>query len=235
MRALHLLNLAAGPAALFLPPLRQRGFEIDHVDPNLEPLPESLQGYDAVLVCGGTADTHQTDEHPWLTGEVTLLREALDRGVPTIGLCLGAQLLTEAAGGSVYRVAQPEVGWYDVDVHEAAAGDPVLAELPRRFRAVQWHHYACELPDQAVELARNPACVQAFRVGDTAWGTQFHIEVTREVLLDWQRAAPEELARHGYDNGRYQAELERYLPAHEALGRGMAERFADIAADRAAT
>jgi GMP synthase-like glutamine amidotransferase len=233
-RVLHLVNLEGGPAELFLPPLRDRGLTLEDVNPNVEPLPESLAGYDAVLATGGTANTHETDRYPWLDPQVALLQEALHRNIPVFGLCLGAQLLTKAAGGSVHEASEPEVGWRMVDAVPEAGADPVLAAMPPRFAAFQWHHYACEPPAGTPVLAANAVCVQAFRLGEVAWATQFHIEVTREILLDWQRMGPEELASHGYDEARFVEEMDRHLPAHEAIGRDMAVRFAAIVDARAA-
>ncbi len=77
----------------------------------------------------------------------------------------------------------------------------MLADVPDAFMAMQWHRYACELPPGAVELARNSTCLQAFRLGETAWGTQFHIEVTRDILLAWARWGGEDLAAAGYTAG----------------------------------
>jgi GMP synthase (glutamine-hydrolysing) len=228
-RALHIQNEASGPARLFVEELEGRGFEVVTIDARLDRLPESPDGYAAIVSGGGTADTHQTDEHPWLIHEVALLRRAIEAGVPTMGLCLGAQLLTEAAGGTVYRCDPPEVGWFEVEAGPEAAADPVISALPPRFMAMQWHLYACRLPGAAVELARNTTCVQALRIGEAAWGTQFHIETTREILVSWADMAPEELAKFGYDRTRYDAELDRYGPAHEAIGRDMAGRFAEVA------
>ncbi len=153
--------------------------------------------------------------------------------MPVIGLCLGAQLLVLAAGGNVYRTTRPRWAgsrWMSIP---AAAADPVLGAMPERFTALQWHYYGCELPPGAVELARYPVCVQAFRIGEAAWGTQFHIEVTRDILLTWMRWGGEELEKAGYSNERYLAELESHIEAHEAIGRGMADRFAEVAARRA--
>jgi GMP synthase (glutamine-hydrolysing) len=228
-RALHIQNEPSGPARIFVEALEERGFEVVTVDARLDRLPESPEGFAAILSGGGTADTHQTAEHPWLIHEVGLLRGAIAAGVPTMGLCLGAQLLTEAAGGTVYRCDPPEVGWFEVEAGSQAASDPVMGALPQRFMAMQWHLYACELSSAATELARSPVCVQALRVGDAAWGTQFHIETTREILESWADMAPGELQRFGYDRARYDAELDRYGAAHEAIGRDMAGRFAEVA------
>jgi GMP synthase (glutamine-hydrolysing) len=233
VRALHIVNEPSGPGGLFLAPLRLHGCKIDSVDVAQHELPANLAGYDAVISCGGTANTHETDVYPWIDQEIDLLREALRDGVPVIGLCLGAQLLTKAAGGHVHRSDPSEVGWVQVHTNAAAAADPVLGDVPETFTAMQWHHYACELPPGAVELGRNATCLQAFRLGDAAWGTQFHIEVTREILMNWMRWGLPELEEAGYTKERYLAELERNLAAHEAIGRGMAERFAAIAAARA--
>jgi GMP synthase-like glutamine amidotransferase len=233
LRALHIVNEPSGPGGLFLPPLESRGFAIDSVDTAREPLPDTLAGYDAVISCGGTANTHENDIYTWIDPQIELLRGALDDGVPVIGLCLGAQLLTKAAGGSVYRCDPSEVGWVEVQTNGTAKTDPVLGAVPESFMAMQWHRYACELPPGAVELGRNSTCLQAFRLGEVAWGTQFHIEVTRDILLTWARWGGEDLAQAGYSQERYMEELERHLPPHEEIGRGMAERFAEIAATRA--
>ena len=232
MRALHLINQEGGPAALFLPPLVERGFEIDERNPNDSLLPRTLDRYDALLVCGGTANTHETDRYPWLEHEQVLLAEAVERGIPTMGLCLGAQLLAKGTGGEVYAAHPPEVGWHPVETAPEAADDPVLGALPERFMALQWHFYACELPAGAVALARSPVCVQAFRIGQAAWGTQFHIEVTRDILLDWGREGADELLRNGYNADRYRRELDQYLPAHAAIGADMGRRFAAFAEAR---
>jgi GMP synthase (glutamine-hydrolysing) len=230
VRALHLINFTGGPADLFLPPLRARGFAIDDVNPHHDLLPPSLEGYDVLLVTGGTANTHETDRYPWLEPEIDLIREAVAHSTPVIGLCLGAQLLTKAIGGTVYAVERPEVGWHEVRTQPEAADDPVLGALPPSFVAMQWHSYACELPSSARELAANEVCVQAFRAGEAAWGTQFHIEVTRDILLDWQRQGGDELAANGYDEERFAHELDLHLEPHMAIGRDMAERFAAVAA-----
>ncbi len=233
MRALHIVNEPSGPGGLFLAPLRLHGFTIDSVDVAQHELPANLAGYGAVISCGGTANTHEADVYPWIDQEIDLLREALRDGVPVIGLCLGAQMLTKAAGGHVHRSDPSEVGWVQVHTNAAASSDPVLGDVPETFTAMQWHHYACELPPGAVELGRNETCLQAFRLGESAWGTQFHIEVTRDILMTWLRWGKPELEEAGYTEERYLAEMDANLAAHEAIGRGMAERFAAIAAARA--
>ncbi len=231
MKALHLVNLPVAPAGLFLPPLREEGFDIVDVDVSTDPVPETIEGFDAVVVCGGAANTHELERYPWIGHEVDLLRDAIEHDVPVMGLCLGAQLLTVATGGEVYRSAT-EIGWFDVETSPAAADDPVLAALPGRFTALEWHDYACTPAAGATNLARNDTCVQAFRVAPSAWGTQFHIEVTDQLLLNWWDEGQEELRAAGYDQARFTREAAEHHARHQEIGRDMAERFARLAAAR---
>jgi GMP synthase-like glutamine amidotransferase len=147
--------------------------------------PPALDAYGAVLVFGGSMHVDQEDEHPWLREESGWLRELLERRVPTLGICLGSQLIARAAGAWVGPIPVPEIGWSEVELTEAGLEDPVLSALPPRFEAFQWHHYAHELPEGAVALARSPAALQGFRLGEGCWGVQFHPEVTEPQVERW--------------------------------------------------
>jgi GMP synthase-like glutamine amidotransferase len=124
--------------------------------------------------------------------ELGLLRELVDAGVPTLGICLGGELLARALGARV-GPAPEEIGFTQVE--RTAADDPLLRDLPPQFDALQWHSYGFELPDGAVALARNEATLQAFRAGEHAWGLQFHPEVDRAIVAGWaldeRRPVPE--------------------------------------------
>jgi GMP synthase (glutamine-hydrolysing) len=182
---------------------------------------------DALFVFGGSMHVDQNDEHPWLEPEKQFLREALDRGVPILGVCLGSQLLAEVAGAAPHRIREPEIGWYDVEITEAGAADPLLGPLAPSVELFEWHHYAAPLPPGAVELARTPACVQAFRVeGKPAWGLQFHTEVTRENLWSWLDGWENaEAAGTSFDPERIRAASEQRIEGQNEVGRGIAERF----------
>ena len=125
------------------------------------------------------------DPLPWLQSENRFLRLALERQTPLLAVCLGAELLAEAAGGAVRRAPAPEIGWHKVELTDDAATDPVLGGLPLSFEAFQWHSFEFTLPPGAVELARSGICSQAFRVGEKAWGIQFHAEVTLADAERW--------------------------------------------------
>jgi GMP synthase (glutamine-hydrolysing) len=149
------------------------------------PPPRPVDEYRAVFVFGGAMHADQDDRHPWLREENMLIERLLNLGTPLFGVCLGAQLLAKAARAPVGPADRPEIGWHPVELTAAAADDPVLGRLPRRFDAFEWHYYTYGLPGGGVELARSEVCSQAFRLGTAAWGIQFHAEVTEEQIHGW--------------------------------------------------
>lgn len=146
--------------------------------------PRGLHEYAALVVLGGDQNVCERDRHPYLEEELDVIAHWLDGGRPLLGVCLGAQLLAHAAGGEVVRADTPELGWYDVTLTDEGDGDPVLGFGPQPLRAFQWHGYVARPPRGAALLAHSAACLQAFRVG-SAWGVQYHPEVTREIVDGW--------------------------------------------------
>ncbi len=197
-----------------------------------DPLPATLDGIDGVVCLGGEMAALDDAEHPGLVGCRALLAEAVRRRVPTLGVCLGAQLLAAATGGRVASAAAgPEVGPMVVARRDAATGDPLLGGLPLSPLVLQFHgDEIAELPPGAVLLASSPRCPhQAFRVGGAAWGVQGHIETTPELVLDWAAAAPE-LAAHARPGA---LERDHLVAEHEDLEwtwRPVAARFVELAA-----
>jgi GMP synthase-like glutamine amidotransferase len=196
-----------------------------------EPPPDDApRRYGAALVFGGTMQVDQDERHPWLGDERALVGELIDRGVPTLGVCLGAQLLAQVTGADVGPAAVPEYGWHPVELTADGRDDPVLRGAPPRFAAYEGHSYGFSLPPGATLLAHGEGdAVQAYRVGDTAWGIQFHPEVTWPVLEEW-------IARHGaageVDEDALREETRANLPRWTALGRALCGRFVDFAATR---
>ncbi|MEA2408729.1 MAG: hypothetical protein QOE69_2848 [Thermoleophilaceae bacterium] len=182
---------------------------------------------DAVMVFGGSMHVDQNDEFPWLGPEKEFIREALSRGVPILGVCLGSQLLAEAAGASPHRSSDPEIGWYEIEVTDAGAADPLLGPLAPSVELFEWHHYVAPLPPGAVELARTPACVQAFRIeGKPAWGLQFHAEVTSENLNAWLDGwESSEATQTSFDPLAIRTASELRIEEQNEVGRGIAARF----------
>jgi GMP synthase-like glutamine amidotransferase len=136
---------------------------------------------------GGPQDVWEEDLHPWLRDEKAAIREAVERRMPVLGVCLGHQLLADALGGEVGRAARPEVGVMDVELAEAGRTSDFFAGLPERLACLQWHGAEVKrAPEGARVLASSPVtAVQAFSVGDRALGIQFHVEITPTTVSDW--------------------------------------------------
>ncbi|MET0614718.1 MAG: type 1 glutamine amidotransferase [Thermoleophilaceae bacterium] len=200
--------------------------EFDRWVPRAGP-PPGIEDVDALMVFGGSMHVDQNDEHPWLTPEKQFIRDHLERGTPILGVCLGSQLLAEAAGALPFRMPEPEIGWYEIEITSAGASDPVVGPLAPSVELFEWHHYAAPLPPGAVELARTPASVQAFRIeGKPAWGLQFHAEVTRENLFSWLDGWEEAEARAtDFDPDAIRAASELRIEEQNEIGRQLAARF----------
>jgi GMP synthase (glutamine-hydrolysing) len=175
------------PLGTLDPLLKAAGFRIRYVnfgrDPEMRP---TLDKYAALIVLGGPMNSDQIDSYPNLQTEVEVLREAIDRDMSVLGICLGAQLLAKALGGSVCRNPTREIGWCDVELTEEGTKDPVLSTFASRQRVFQWHEDGIQLPGGVSHLARSPASeVQAFRFGEHAYGFQFHLEVDSPLIDRW--------------------------------------------------
>lgn len=175
------------PLGTLDPLLKDAGFRIRYVNfgRDLTARP-SLDKYEALIVLGGPMNADQIDAYPNLATEVELIREALDRDMSILGICLGAQLLGKALGGSVEQLGEREIGWYDVELTAAGESDPVLSSFASTQEVFQWHEDGVALPPGATLLASSDACnVQAYRYGEHAYGFQFHLEVDPSLIERW--------------------------------------------------
>jgi len=232
VRVLSIVHERDAGSGTFADVANERGDELVEWIPAETPAPPPGE-FAATLVFGGGMHVDQEAAHPWLAGEKELLRDLLAARTPTLGVCLGAQLLAEAAGGAAHRAPAPEIGWTPVELTSAAASDPVLGPLPVRFDSFQWHSYEVARPAGAVPLARSARCLQAFRLDATpAWGIQFHAEVTAPTIASWIRdyGREEDAIAAGLDPAALLAESERAIGAWMRLGRGLCGRFLDRAA-----
>ena len=177
---------------------------------------ENLRAGDfaGIVPLGGSRQSWDEERLPYLRDERALLREAVDEGVPVLGICLGAQVLARTLGAEVRPAEQPEVGWLPVEATPGAAGDPQLGHLREPAGVYQWHLDVFDLPDGAVHLARSERSEhQAFRYGERTWGLQFHPEVDLPLYRGWIKnwaGAPE---RMGLDPDALEASIAAGSPA----------------------
>jgi GMP synthase-like glutamine amidotransferase len=198
------------------------------------PLPHSLDGrYAALVILGGPFMPDDDLRAPWLPAARALAREALGTDLPYFGICLGGQLLAQVAGGEVRAEhGTPEAGSTPITLlPDAVADDPLLHSLPGAVTAIEHHVDAVTaLPPAAVWLARSQACPhQAFRVGRSAWGVQFHPEIDAERIAHWN---PDRLARNGFDHAELLARARRDEAAAAEVWRTVAHRFAALVTGR---
>jgi GMP synthase (glutamine-hydrolysing) len=200
VRILALVHQPDAPPGTYADVVRDAGAElavwdVAEAEPSAEPA-----AYDGVIVLGGSAHPDQEDDHPWILRELEVLRGLVRDEVPTLGICLGAQLLARVLGAPV-GPAPEEVGFTEVALTDEARGDPLLGGLPPRFEAFQWHRYGFGLPPGAVSLARNDAGLQAFR-RDRTWAVQFHPEVDGAIAAAWAAYDGAEAPPGDYDAWR---------------------------------
>jgi GMP synthase (glutamine-hydrolysing) len=169
------------------PLLKSAGFRIRYVNfgrhPDAEP---SLEGYNGLVVLGGPMSVNHVERHPHLAAEMRLIEQALQKGLPVLGICLGAQLIAKTLGARVYENDEKEIGWYDVSPTVMARSDPVTAHFREREKLFQWHGDTFDIPEGAVHLASSPLCAsQAFRYGPNVYALQFHLEVDEPMIERW--------------------------------------------------
>jgi GMP synthase (glutamine-hydrolysing) len=230
VRILSLVHQADAGAGVFAEVAAARGADLVEWRPPDAP-PPAPDAFGAALVLGGAMHVDQEEHHPWLLGEKALLRDLLAHRVPVLGVCLGAQLLAEAAGAAPRRAPDPEIGWTEVELAPEAEDDPLFRPLPDCFEAFQWHSYEFPLPPAARPLAISPACLQAYRIGNSAWGIQFHAEVTREDAEAWidDYHSDEDAVRMRVDPDALRRRTRDAIDGWNALGRGLCERFLEAA------
>lgn len=162
-----------------------RGVSFEYADLYSDgtPLPNP-ENYSGLVFMGGPMSAN--DALPWLAREIKWIEQAVRRGQPVLGVCLGAQLIAKALGARVYRNPVKEIGWFDIEFTAEAAGDRLFSAAAGRELVFHWHGETFDLPPGAVHLAFSDACRhQAFRLGQNTYGLQFHLEVTPAMIADW--------------------------------------------------
>lgn len=188
MKLLVLQHIACEHPGILRTFLAEDGISWDAVELNAGEAIPKLEAYDAMWVMGGPMDVWDVDECPWMIEEKRAIRRFVrNLKRPFLGVCLGHQLLADALGGTCGPQRPPEIGILDIALTEAGKADPIMAGLPHKLKALQWHSVAvAQPPDDAVILASSPICrCQAMRVGANAWSMQYHVELEDMTIPDW--------------------------------------------------
>ncbi len=180
----HVVNEGAGIIGDFL---KRKGYEFTTVDLEKgDRLPASFSSFEAVIVMGGPMGVYEEDKYPFLVEEDRLIKEAVSNDIPFLGVCLGSQLLAKACGAKVRSGACTEIGYFDIDLTPEGKRDPLFSGIPSSIKVFQWHNDTFDVPEGEALLATAEKCRnQAIRVGKRAYGLQFHIESTPEMVKTW--------------------------------------------------
>ena len=163
-----------------------------------DPLP-ALGSYDRLVIMGGPMGVADEDAHSWLAPEKERIAGAIEAGRSVVGICLGAQLIAEALGARVYRNREREIGWFPIELTDAARGTGLCDGLPTRLTAFHWHGDTFDLPAGAVQLARSEGCEQqAFLYRERVLALQCHLEATPQGVENLARHCANELAPGRY-------------------------------------
>lgn len=198
---------------------------------NASAIPEDAGGFDGVVVLGGTPGPTDDAPAPWLPQVRRLIAGCLDRDLPVLGVCLGAQLLAHVAGGTVSAMAAgPEIGIEPLWLSDAAFSDALFGGVEPPLQAVQWHELeVVELPPGARLLCRGERCPnQAFRVGRSAWGLQFHLEVLADGVQAWARSDAAGLAAAGIAAADLVADVQAAETGLRGLWGPVVDRWVDV-------
>jgi GMP synthase (glutamine-hydrolysing) len=169
------------------PLIKQGGFRMKYV--NFERTPDekpSLEGYSGMIILGGPQNMDETDKNPHLFTEINLVKDAIKRDIPVLGICLGAQIIAVALGAKVGPNPVTEIGWYDLDLTEEGKKDSLFHCFADKEKVFQWHGYTFDIPKGATHLAKGDYCEnQAFRYGKNIYALQFHMEVDEPMIERW--------------------------------------------------
>jgi GMP synthase (glutamine-hydrolysing) len=187
---------------------------------------EKLEQYSGVISLGAHAGVLEEEKHPWMSHERKIMEWALETETPMLGLCFGSQLLASAAGGRIYRAETGEFAWTKVNMLPEAAHDPVLGVLGQTADAFQFHYDSFDLPKDAVLLGESDGTIEAFRVGSSAWATQFHPEVGLSQQLAWLSTYRGAFLREGIDIDEQIAKSHELAASYRKQAWALSEAFA---------
>lgn len=218
------------PPGIFADMLRDRGVPFRTLLAYTgEPFP-AVPEAGAVMVLGGAMGVHETERYPFLLGVKEYVAACVRQDTPFLGICLGGQLLADVLGATVVT-ASPygEKGTLPVHLTDTGRADPLFAGIDEEFLSFQWHNDSFTIPEGGVLLASSPACpYQAFRFGRSAYGTQFHPEVSRAIVELWAGSTTGTAPRLS----EFLARFDAVAPLYREASRRLLENFLRISSEQ---
>lgn len=166
------------------------GYNVLLLNSQKDLIPTDLLSYSGIIILGGPMSVY--DNYDYLKDQQKLIKKAVDMKIPTLGICLGSQLIAEAMGGKVYPGNLKEIGWCDIEITENGNRDIFNGIATSKNKVFQWHGDTFQLPESAIILAKSDTYIQAFRI-NTAIGIQFHIEINESMIEEWTRIYTKEI------------------------------------------
>ena len=231
-RVLFVQNGDTDVPGLFEEVLKTSGVELDVVHAwSGEPVPTDVCRWSGISIGGGAMSAYEGEEFPFLPKEEQLIRKAQDAGLPVLGFCLGAQLMSRAFGGKVYANGEKEIGFFDVRFTPEAANDPLWRGHAETFQPVHWHADTFTLPAGAVHLGESTLTPnQIFRYGARSYGFQFHLEIDEKVLIEMIGPDGGGLPRYGVDPEEFLREGRIAFPKVRPLAEAIFGRWTELLA-----
>lgn len=191
-KVLSIQNIECETLGTFEDLLESEGYALHKIKALKDPMPKSANDFSAIIILGGPMSVYEGIGY--LNEEQALIKDAVQKTVPTLGICLGSQLIAGALGGTVYKGTKKEIGWYDIHITGAGYNNLFKGFDQKQLRVFQWHGDTYTLPPNTEILAYSDLYPQAFRIG-SAYGLQFHIEVTLDMIRAWIQEYKEEIDR----------------------------------------
>ncbi len=202
--------------------LKDAGFRISKTKLFESPILPDLKSVDLLIVMGGPMSVNDKDMFPWIVAEKRYIREAIDSGIPVLGICLGAQLIASTMGATVYQSSEKEIGWYPIQ--GVSSTEKSTFKFPSQATVFHWHGETFDLPEGATLLAQSKGCTnQAFQLNNSVIGLQFHLETTLKSVREIVSNCSNELVQSKY----IQTELE-ILSAKPEMYKSINQLMGDI-------
>ena len=170
--------------------LLEDGFKVTELLTVKQKIPDRIDNFDAVIILGGPMSAN--DNFEFLKKEIQVVVDTLKLKIPVLGICLGSQIIAKSLGSRVYRGSKKEIGWGSVDISDIGKSSLFKGIDNRKMQVFHWHGDTFELPNNAKTLSFSDKYIQAFEY-QTAFGIQFHLEVTKQMILNWMQEYQQEI------------------------------------------